>query len=166
MQSLFLHRKDLISKPCPNCGSKAWKIGQMLDSGGQRRYPYFCSECGSRTQLYVKKDRALRERPPLIADLRVKKCEVCGELGSQLHHWAPQAIFEDSARWPTSYLCQPCHSRWHRQMDAALVLERKRLRQLVADDSWACSFQTMGQYRSAVLAALAASSGKGNPEDQ
>ncbi len=34
--------------------------------------------------------------------------------------------------------------------------ERERWRQLVADNSWACTFQTMGQYRRALLAALGA----------
>lgn len=32
--------------------------------------------------------------------------------------------------------------------------EKERMRALVADDAWACTFQTMGQYRTALLNAL------------
>lgn len=44
-------------------------------------------------------------------------CERCGtEEGTQVHHWAPRAIFVDASAWPTSSLCQPCHSAWHDAM--------------------------------------------------
>ena len=36
----------------------------------------------------------------------------------------------------------------------AQEVERDRLRELVADDGYAMTFQSMGQYRSALLAAL------------
>jgi 5-methylcytosine-specific restriction endonuclease McrA len=43
------------------------------------------------------------------------KCEVCGATGTELHHWAPIHIFGAEAwLWPTAYLCQKCHNRWHR----------------------------------------------------
>lgn len=46
-------------------------------------------------------------------------CERCGRIGSQYHHWAPQAIFVDADDWPASWLCQPCHSTWHWAMREA-----------------------------------------------
>jgi len=46
-------------------------------------------------------------------------CERCGHIGSQYHHWAPQAIFADANDWPTAWLCQSCHSTWHRAMREA-----------------------------------------------
>ena len=112
-----INNKDLINKPCPNCGRMEWKIGELLDSGGQRRYPWFCGVCGMRTQLYVKKLVGEREKAKQLADLQVETCEVCGAFGAQRHHWAPKAIFgeEESEKWPTGYLCQPCHSRWHKR---------------------------------------------------
>lgn len=42
------------------------------------------------------------------------------------------------------------------ELDAALLQERERLRQMVSDNTWACTFQTMGQYRRALMAALGA----------
>lgn len=47
-------------------------------------------------------------------------CEVCGQFGTQLHHWAPRGVFgfDEATHWPTSYLCVPCHSDWHRRMGA------------------------------------------------
>jgi hypothetical protein len=65
--------------------------------------------------------------PPLrtngrVIDLRVDgegftlspPCEHCGSSGgSQLHHWAPRALFPDADRWPTGWLCSACHSHWH-----------------------------------------------------
>lgn len=39
-------------------------------------------------------------------------------------------------------------------IDAAVAAERERLRDLIADDAWSCTFQTFGQYRTALLKAL------------
>lgn len=36
----------------------------------------------------------------------------------------------------------------------ALAAEREQMRALIADDAWALTFQTLGQYRSALLRAL------------
>lgn len=47
-------------------------------------------------------------------------CARCGSTGgTQLHHWAPRAIFDDAELWPMSYLCPPCHRIWHAAMRAA-----------------------------------------------
>lgn len=47
-------------------------------------------------------------------------CARCGSTnGTQLHHWAPRAIFDDADHWPMSYLCPPCHRTWHQAMRAA-----------------------------------------------
>ena len=41
-------------------------------------------------------------------------CDRCGSSdGTELHHWAPSHLFEDSWQWPTSYLCRQCHTLWH-----------------------------------------------------
>lgn len=42
-------------------------------------------------------------------------CEHCGaHEGTQLHHWAPKALFDDPDRWPVAHLCVECHAYWHR----------------------------------------------------
>lgn len=41
-------------------------------------------------------------------------CEVCGDPATQLHHWAPTHLFgSEAGDWPTGYLCQLHHRRWH-----------------------------------------------------
>lgn len=48
-------------------------------------------------------------------------CRVCGAFGTELHHWAPRAIFGplEAEHWPTDYLCKECHEHWHQRMAAA-----------------------------------------------
>jgi 5-methylcytosine-specific restriction endonuclease McrA len=45
------------------------------------------------------------------------QCVVCGNYGAELHHFAPQSLarnFGDNwPKWPTAYLCRPCHDLWH-----------------------------------------------------
>lgn len=42
-------------------------------------------------------------------------CVRCGAFGTELHHFAPRAIFgpEEAELWPTAYLCGGCHRYWH-----------------------------------------------------
>lgn len=56
---------------------------------------------------------------PVGTDLRLDNppCQVCGAFGTELHHWAPAAIFgQESALWPTAHLCPSCHHEWHRRI--------------------------------------------------
>jgi hypothetical protein len=56
---------------------------------------------------------------PVGTDLRLNNppCQVCGAFGTELHHWAPAAIFgQESALWPTAHLCPGCHQEWHRRL--------------------------------------------------
>ena len=48
-------------------------------------------------------------------------CERCGSPFAEGHHWAPRAYFDDADLWPMSYLCVPCHLRWHKIMTPGLV---------------------------------------------
>lgn len=63
-----------------------------------------------------------------------ERCEVCSARGVELHHWAPREWFADECeKWPTGYLCPPCHRYWHTKADLAAarvtlrVLRSKRL---------------------------------------
>lgn len=53
----------------------------------------------------------------VIDDRRENPCEVCGELGTEWHHWAPGSLaylFGDNwAQWPGAYLCRKHHAMWH-----------------------------------------------------
>lgn len=92
----------------------------VLNSGGTLTAVVVCGRCGhgrqsvSRSAL-AKHDIMVHELP-LLADLRRDYCQRCGALGAQLHHMAPYALFTDADTWPLAYLCQPCHSAWHRTM--------------------------------------------------
>lgn len=45
-------------------------------------------------------------------------CQVCGSFGTEVHHWAPSAVFgREAALWPTGQLCRDCHAEWHRRME-------------------------------------------------
>lgn len=61
------------------------------------------------------------EELPLWVDHRFgAACARCGSLeGTQTHHWAPRALFDDADEWPMAELCKRCHARWHRTMDQA-----------------------------------------------
>lgn len=54
---------------------------------------------------------------PVLSEPLTSRCAKCGSRGTELHHWAPKAVFgEDSDKWPQDYLCKPCHDEWHEKM--------------------------------------------------
>lgn len=104
--------------PCKYCGAKAWFIGHYVDAGGQAKYPWVCMACGKRSQIFAKRGAVLAagvQPKELQSSTPPPVCEVCGKEGAELHHWAPSAIFghHEAEKWPTSFLCQQCHARWH-----------------------------------------------------
>jgi uncharacterized protein YlaI len=124
-------------KACPECKSTNIAIGEARNIRGHVIHPYYCADCGEVLMQYASKAaarafgltsrRALKrvytvtERRLAAGDLDASKfdhnhpCEVCGSTGdTQVHHWAPAHLFgEESGLWPTGYLCQACHTRWH-----------------------------------------------------
>lgn len=44
-------------------------------------------------------------------------CTVCGKLGTEWHHWAPQSLKDrfgkEWEKWPTAFLCKEHHRLWH-----------------------------------------------------
>lgn len=110
----------LIEQPkveCPKCGwYSAWELVKCKNQGGIYQYFFMC-DCGYRQKQYFsyKKIKAAGLDPREVPSPYPKtKCEVCGADGAQRHHWAPYALFGgESEKWPQSYLCQPCHTRWH-----------------------------------------------------
>jgi hypothetical protein len=53
---------------------------------------------------------------PIEKDYRTDKCAVCGETGTELHHFAPKHLFgsDEAEKWPKTYLCKNHHTMWHR----------------------------------------------------
>jgi DNA-directed RNA polymerase subunit M/transcription elongation factor TFIIS len=122
-----------IARAC-ECGGTEMSIGEAVTTDGRTIYPFVCVSCGAVQSQYAKAaiaEEHAREHGPLpkvqtrtMAKPRQfaamakaaeeRRCEVCGGSNAQQHHWAPWHLFGDEAQeWPTSYLCQPCHTRWH-----------------------------------------------------
>ena len=112
---------------CKKCGSDQMKIGITNTQSGSTIYPMYCVDCGNVSTQYVKKQFAIayaNSNGPLEyvqtstarwmnENQKQIKCEVCDANEGELHHWAPQYLFEDAEQWPKSYLCRSCHKRWH-----------------------------------------------------
>jgi DNA-directed RNA polymerase subunit M/transcription elongation factor TFIIS len=120
---------------CSSCGHDEFTIGEGRNVRGDPTYPFVCDRCGYVEAQYAKRKDAMayaQDHGPLrrvitttergVARGKIapshamtEPCAVCGATGdSQEHHWAPWHLFGDEAeRWPTSWLCQKCHTRWH-----------------------------------------------------
>ena len=90
---------------------------------GTRHVYRGCAECGHAEEpgRYLKEPSF--HDPPVLLDDRLTRppCIRCGAFGTQLHHFAPRAIFgaEEAELWPSAWLCPDCHDYWHRMMKGA-----------------------------------------------
>jgi len=99
---------------------------RMITSSGIAHVHLFCRRCTYRTGARKHADYT----PEQIASMPIYRvntcwsckgagcqhctCAHCGSQdGTELHHWAPRHLFDDSDRWPTSPLCRDCHRLWH-----------------------------------------------------
>lgn len=112
--------KKLDCKFCNRTGSA--RLVRKINSFGSSLVYWECTLCnenamGSAHWLPhdpIRKYGINIDEIPIVEDYRVQTCSVCGTLGAQLHHWAPRYLFGDEAdKWPLTYLCVPCHIRWH-----------------------------------------------------
>jgi hypothetical protein len=108
---------------CPKCGSvDNWTPRPFVNRGGHITFPFICvaknlfsDECGYRSPFIASKDEVdegIISYIPMHASDK-PTCERCGVSGAEYHHWAPKYLFEDTEKWPGSYLCISCHQRWH-----------------------------------------------------
>jgi protein-arginine kinase activator protein McsA len=114
---------------CEKCGSDNMKVGWACITSGATVFPWYCANCNFVFAKYVKKETAeklhfdsthgevklVKTRTQEYMDKKGIKiiCEVCNLNEGELHHWAPQYLFQDADQWPTSYLCRTCHKKWH-----------------------------------------------------
>ena len=133
-----METRSKTQKPCNMCGSptSGWvcprcyrlckhPIGQTINgwircNNGARQAWQRCRRCGRMSKPLPKGatifDLCLRNN---VTD-GTPPCDRCGSTtGTETHHWAPEAIFEDSDEWPVAYLCRPCHGLWHQAMEKA-----------------------------------------------
>lgn len=96
--------------------SETAALGKVKCANGSIQYKAYCLECGGRGANfpYSQIEGLNEDRIPLITEHDIIPCERCGSAeGSEVHHWAPSYLFEDSHDWPKSYLCRACHLEWH-----------------------------------------------------
>ena len=119
-------------QPCVHCGHgiDGLVLCRVITQSGTEQYRWTCSNCGkfaTRTVDNIPHDvislwmRAgfipQHDDIPIWNDYTGERCAVCGAIGVELHHWAPESLaahFGDEwHRWPTVYLCLKHHREWH-----------------------------------------------------
>lgn len=119
--------QDLVTakRPCQKCGCDvAVKLVRVITSNGASQVYWECvrHKGGITTPRKNIPHDALKNQKVEIDKLPVIEnyferviCEVCGEPGAELHHFAPKHLFGEveAERWPKSYLCVRCHRLWH-----------------------------------------------------
>jgi len=121
-----------IEKPkCERCGGNNVKLRRYIISNGDTQFRWQCMDCGkcalkssqnvSHTQaeaLAAQYDKTTTDIPIAADYSQDTACAVCGKLGTEVHHWAPQALSDqfgdDWYNWPTVHLCREHHQQWHR----------------------------------------------------
>ena len=105
---------------CEHCKEdRLVTYGVVIISSGAKAVRARCQVCGKpptkNDPSYAQKDRKVTELSVFSAELFEKSepCSVCGQLGTEWHHFAPRHLFEDADRWPTAYLCRAHHREWH-----------------------------------------------------
>lgn len=100
-----------------SCSHSEIEIVRVIKSNGSielRRECKLCQASGGGVRKEDVRDPGVYR---LLRDdrLKVPPCVHCGVRGTEIHHWAPQALFMDADLWPTSYLCVSCHLEWHKK---------------------------------------------------
>ena len=113
---------------CFDCGLVPCSLMKTIKASGVFKVHWVCFRCnrkafGDSALIYCEIPHNLLEQNkidinklPVYKDCRTDICEVCGNLGVEIHHWAPHAIFSNNQDWPVSNLCRKCHSEWHRKV--------------------------------------------------
>jgi len=118
---------------CARCGSENVGLLEMVNCGGGIFYKKYCfggkHSPNLKNPIVSKKEARQFEweggKIEKGNDRRSEKCERCGQLGVELHHWAPYHLFgDDSESWPKSKLCRECHTLWHKVVTPYMSLPR------------------------------------------
>lgn len=122
---------------CKNCNvSRRFVLHVQIFANGSENFLWVCSVCNRRnpagdSAFYIPKEKVKGflskeqiEALPVIMPFIYTRCARCGNRTTELHHWAPKAIFgkDECERWPMDYLCVDCHAQWHRQVTPQLVI--------------------------------------------
>lgn len=106
---------DLLAGKRIKCPHTRTVVGVIYASNGARQVKEMCVVCRRRTAALPHGDIDLDSLPVLADNRKATACAHCGSPDDiELHHFAPKHLFDDADRWPTAYLCRPCHQEWHR----------------------------------------------------
>lgn len=120
-----------VCHECETCGGGV-VLRKRINTNGAIAYVWWCATCGHyavKRKQNIPHETAARwfahrrggatlEDVPVCLDLRDQQnCEICGAVGAELHHFAPQSLRdyfgEEWTKWPTMYLCKEHHDLWH-----------------------------------------------------
>lgn len=113
---------------CQFCKTQQMGVLHLkLSSSGAETFVWVCSGCGrlnpfngplfiAAEKVYAALTISQIQDLPVLFPPWVARCARCGDRYAELHHWAPQAKFQDADTWPTDYLCVKCHNLWHQVM--------------------------------------------------
>lgn len=116
------YKQELAGLTCRACYTVEIVLGKTVMGSGAFHVKAVCPNCGHNLkgsgQWVSKKVVPLEilESLPILDDFSIQlpPCEVCGEKGVELHHWAPKELFPETFEdWPKSYLCKKHHDEWH-----------------------------------------------------
>lgn len=118
-------------RPCVHCGADidCLVMFRVVTASGIDQYRWACSVCWKFSTLTVDNiphdvinswvaagHIPARADIPVWSDYTGERCAVCGAIGGELHHWAPEALadkFPEWNSWPAAYLCRKHHREWH-----------------------------------------------------
>ena len=119
---------------CKTCNeTKLLEVVRKQNANGSESIGAWCPDCGlwgrlhNQAGTWIPKAHvsAIYDRLRIVeSDRPQRECDVegCGNVGTEIHHWAPRAYFgHDSARWPKAHLCRVHHAEWHAIVTPALV---------------------------------------------
>ena len=116
---------------CEKCESNSdFLVVKQIIRSGADVYLWWCSICQtSHRSGFIKKEDVIKNLPickslediPLARYDCGERCAKCGVRGTELHHWAPQGLFDDAESWPKDYLCKKCHNLWHKKINVKMI---------------------------------------------
>jgi hypothetical protein len=120
---------------CPERHPNRWlersegQLGLTIAGNGSYQVRPWCDECGrwatGSVPQAMLRSRGIQPRDlPVVDDARgtIGRCSFrgCDREAVEDHHFAPRAIFGDTADdWPRALLCVEHHVEWHRRMAGA-----------------------------------------------
>ena len=112
---------------CYRCDKPAM-LRRNLTANGADQFGWYCLQCnawaikdrpfigkGLAEQIARTWDKTIDDIPAVGID-GSSPCLICGEVHTEVHHFAPQEFsdrFDNWPAWPTGPLCAKHHTQWH-----------------------------------------------------